>query len=419
MGQVQEKEKPGNINSLHLNTQLVYHYYLFQKKIQTYLKDWKNVKDLFDFEKGYILHPDWVNEYRDKIKYEKLKPDLDKFLLSKKFTYNQQMLLYNFTQPAVINFDLNSINCNSSFNLKEKFLSLEKLKSFINKDTYSVLNKLIDKRKKGIKIEEVKYILKQKMIILLNEFDKIIKIIYFYENENENENKITNLTFKFAHESKYNEYKNYFKKNDSEQIIKHFTNMKIFETKIYTFDDINSKANNFTISYEEDNNATNITNTTNMPNVVNTTNTQNTTNTPNTQNGPRKSVSENNNIKELLNDNGSNITKTEDEDKNNLKLNKEITINEKDLNDLIKNDKILSLTLIRGDNSIIMPLTCKSNSSFKNIEEQIYEEFPEYKKDELTFSANGASINRKSTLEENHIKNRDTIILYNSTKNNE
>ena len=57
---------------------LILHYYIFQKTIHKYLKDWKDKKDGEYIQKGYIFHPNWIKEWKRIIKYEDLKTNFIK-----------------------------------------------------------------------------------------------------------------------------------------------------------------------------------------------------------------------------------------------------------------------------------------------------------------------------------------------------
>ena len=56
-------------------------------------------------------------------------------------------------------------------------------------------------------------------------------------------------------------------------------------------------------------------------------------------------------------------------------------------------------------------MACKTNYTFKSIEEKLYREYPEIKNDVACFLVNGESINREKTFEDNKIKDGDTIII--------
>ena len=64
------------------------------------------------------------------------------------------------------------------------------------------------------------------------------------------------------------------------------------------------------------------------------------------------------------------------------------------------------------DQNVDHPIACKNTDIFVRIEEQLYDEFPEYKEYSNTFfTVNGTMIKRFKSMEDNKIKNGDKIIL--------
>ena len=57
------------------------------------------------------------------------------------------------------------------------------------------------------------------------------------------------------------------------------------------------------------------------------------------------------------------------------------------------------------------PLSCKNTDSFVRLEEKLYDEYPEYKDYDAYFMVNGSKIKRFRSLDENNIKQGDTIML--------
>jgi len=53
----------------------------------------------------------------------------------------------------------------------------------------------------------------------------------------------------------------------------------------------------------------------------------------------------------------------------------------------------------------------KNSENFSNVELPLYDKYPKYKYSENFFLVNGNLLNKGKTLEENHIKNNDTITL--------
>ena len=76
-----------------------------------------------------------------------------------------------------------------------------------------------------------------------------------------------------------------------------------------------------------------------------------------------------------------------------------------------EDEDIISVIFSTLDQRIHYSLPCKKTDSFNKIEQKLYKEFPEYKEKNKYFLANGKQIDPNSTLEENNIKNSDTIML--------
>ena len=57
-----------------------------------------------------------------------------------------------------------------------------------------------------------------------------------------------------------------------------------------------------------------------------------------------------------------------------------------------------------------LSVVCKLNNKLSSIENKLYKKYPEYK-NKCLFLANGELLNTEKTLDENRIKNGDTIIF--------
>ena len=77
------------------------------------------------------------------------------------------------------------------------------------------------------------------------------------------------------------------------------------------------------------------------------------------------------------------------------------------------NKKLISVIFISTNQAIHCSIICKSDDSFSNIENSLYEEYPEYKNKNNIFTANGNQINKNLTLSENNITNNSVITLNN------
>ena len=102
-----------------------------------------------------------------------------------------------------------------------------------------------------------------------------------------------------------------------------------------------------------------------------------------------------------------------------LLLEKNETENLKEENDNFKkyfkigeNEKLIRIIFQSTDQKIIdYVLICKNTDIFANIEQILYNKYPEYKDSENYFTSNGIKINKNRTLEDNKIKTNDIILL--------
>ena len=86
----------------------------------------------------------------------------------------------------------------------------------------------------------------------------------------------------------------------------------------------------------------------------------------------------------------------------------------KQLKKEMENMFAISFTTI--DQQINYLMVCKNSDNFKDLEEKLYLEYPQLRKKDIYFMANGNIINRNETLENNGIKN-NTAILINENEN--
>ena len=111
-------------------------------------------------------------------------------------------------------------------------------------------------------------------------------------------------------------------------------------------------------------------------------------------------------------------------DNNIFNLNNQINNLNSQINDLkLKNNKIkvkfgfdeIVTVLIKSiDQKVDTALTIQKSELFVRLEEQLYDEYPEYKDlDNIYFTVNGNKIKRFRTIQENNLKNKDKILLNN------
>ena len=68
--------------------------------------------------------------------------------------------------------------------------------------------------------------------------------------------------------------------------------------------------------------------------------------------------------------------------------------------------------------NINFPMPCKITDNFRDLEEKLYQDYPELKNKDIYFLVNGNLINRNETLEKNKIRDKDAILIYENEQNN-
>ena len=213
-------------------------YYILQNKINKFLKNNSGKrKEKYSTKKGYIMDPEWINNWKSLIKYNELLKLLSDFKIKsyKKISDDQRLLIKNFienkrnitSKPHFLPYM--KIDLAYMFNKHKKdFWEL-----FINEKTFNSL-KLSYKFHCYIKM---KYIFKSSILILFFKDKLIFKMYLWYEN------RLINLTFIFHDKQIYEDKKDKFKKWTSENIREFLKIKSIFYNKIYT------SANNNKICY--------------------------------------------------------------------------------------------------------------------------------------------------------------------------
>ena len=72
---------------------------------------------------------------------------------------------------------------------------------------------------------------------------------------------------------------------------------------------------------------------------------------------------------------------------------------------------IISVKFISTDQKINYSISCLKTDIFAEIEEKLYQEYPEFRKTINTFLVNGGPVLRFQKMDENKIKNGDIIQL--------
>ena len=83
--------------------------------------------------------------------------------------------------------------------------------------------------------------------------------------------------------------------------------------------------------------------------------------------------------------------------------------NNQNIQNILQNDKCV--TFITTDSSLFYGVACNGNSTFAEIEEKLYKEYPEYRETNNTFLANGTEILRFKTINENKIGTGKPVML--------
>ena len=74
-------------------------------------------------------------------------------------------------------------------------------------------------------------------------------------------------------------------------------------------------------------------------------------------------------------------------------------------------EKIMAISIMSLDGKVNYAISCKNTDIFVKLEEELYEEYPEYKDVNTYFTSGGNTIKRFKSIQENNIKNHDKILL--------
>ena len=83
----------------------------------------------------------------------------------------------------------------------------------------------------------------------------------------------------------------------------------------------------------------------------------------------------------------------------------------KDQLENVNTSNIKAIVFISIDGNLRYPMTCRGDQTFAEIENQLYQQFPEFKETENFFTCNGIVIQRYKTIDENKIINGAIIVL--------
>ena len=79
--------------------------------------------------------------------------------------------------------------------------------------------------------------------------------------------------------------------------------------------------------------------------------------------------------------------------------------------ELNKDEKLMCVIFMSSDQQVHYPIICKNNQKFNEMENLLYDKFPEYKEFENYFLLYGKKISKSLTLDENKIKYGDIITM--------
>ena len=78
---------------------------------------------------------------------------------------------------------------------------------------------------------------------------------------------------------------------------------------------------------------------------------------------------------------------------------------------LLDGEKLISVIFVSSDQKIHYSIICKNTDKFNNIENKLYDAYPELIQSENNFLVNGKLINKYKSLDFNNIKNNDIIMV--------
>ena len=114
------------------------------------------------------------------------------------------------------------------------------------------------------------------------------------------------------------------------------------------------------------------------------------------------------------------IKEINDKDKKLNQLNQQLkninySSNNNDEKNKLENDKVVNF--ISTEQNLFFAIACNGNSTFAEVEEKLYKEYPEFRETNNTFLANGSVILRFKTINENKIGDGRPILLDRPFKN--
>ena len=215
----------------------IFHYYIFQKKLQLYLSGGKYKKDNKKIKDGYILNPNWVSNWKKSIHYADIENYLkNKGVKSYKIDKSIEGKVYNYIRKFINEnyYYANYFKCknNQYLQVSEKIMTQKYLQTMVSNKIYYSIN--INAKYK-YNAEKIQYIFKEQMMILIFPYYKIIKMIISNLKPFSEQNKIVNLTFIFNSIDYYESYIKQFKEQTSYQILAFIVTNDIFNKSRHQF----------------------------------------------------------------------------------------------------------------------------------------------------------------------------------------
>ena len=220
----------------------IFYYYGFQKKIKDQINN--NNKDNEDEDEdvkiGYLINPEWIKEWRNRIKYIEMEKILDNY---KNVDFsNISIIKKNEIKAELKRNNLKKIGIDNIVRthgfLVDKILSIQNLQILIDQQTFDLFDNLKIKKTFNIQIE---YIFKKKMIIFFFKDIFKIKIVINDLYPISEEKKIVNLTFYLVNITNYDKYYNIFKTKNSDDILIMLKDYDNLMERKYTINEENSK----------------------------------------------------------------------------------------------------------------------------------------------------------------------------------
>ena len=97
------------------------------------------------------------------------------------------------------------------------------------------------------------------------------------------------------------------------------------------------------------------------------------------------------------------IIKNKDTELNYLKNQLKVQLNNSNKQDKVYLNEMMCVNFVSSDQKIHYAVPCISNNTFAEVEEKLYQEFPEYRETNNNFLANGQPVLRFKTISQNKI----------------